>query len=66
MSSTLWRKWLNFVVGLILSIMTLGKKSPDPQLMQRLDYPASTQRMGLRFTEKLRDLFRRRWLKLHR
>lgn len=27
------------------------------------DYPTSTQRMGLRFTDRIRDTFRFRWLK---
>lgn len=33
---------------------------------RQLDFPTSTQRMGIRFTERLRDLWRPRWLKLRR
>ena len=66
MLSMIWRKWLNFAVGLFMSIMTLGKKRPDAQQLHRLDYSSSTRRMGLRFTENLRDRWRRRWLKLRR
>ena len=66
MLTILWRKWLSFIVGLIMSILTFDRKRPDARQMQRLDFSSSTQRMGLRFTENLRDRWRRRWLKLRR
>jgi hypothetical protein len=31
--------------------------------LRRHDYPVSTQRMGIRFTERIRDTFRFRWLR---
>jgi len=31
--------------------------------LRKQDYPISTQRMGIRFTERIRDTFRFRWLK---
>jgi hypothetical protein len=31
--------------------------------LRRHDYPVSTQRMGVRFTERMRDTFRFRWLR---
>ena len=49
-----------------MSILTFDRKRPDARQMQRLDFSSSTQRMGLRFTENLRDRWRRRWLKLRR
>ena len=57
-------KWLGFWVSLLLNLLTAGRAKPDPQRMQRLDFRTSTQRMGLRFTERLRDRWRRKWLKL--
>jgi len=42
-----------------------GKKN-DPQQVARMEFNTSTQKMGLRFTEKLRDGFRRRWLKIRK
>jgi len=31
--------------------------------LRKHDYSISTQRMGLRFTERIRDTFRFRWLR---
>lgn len=31
--------------------------------MQKIEFKTSTQRLGLRFTEKIRNIFRRKWLK---
>lgn len=31
--------------------------------LRKHDYPISTQHMGIRFTERIRDTFRFRWLK---
>lgn len=31
--------------------------------LKRQDFPVSTQRMGVRFTERIRDTFRFRWLR---
>ena len=31
--------------------------------LQKHDFPASTQRLGIRFTDSLRDFFRRRWIR---
>ena len=60
------RKWLQFVVAAFLSIITLGKKRPDARQTRQMEYSTSTQRMGLTFTKKIRDNWRRRWLKLRR
>jgi hypothetical protein len=31
--------------------------------MQKLEFKASTQRIGISFTDKIRDIFRHRWIK---
>jgi len=48
-----------------------GETRPVPkehleQAIRRLDFPTSTQRMGVRLTDRLRDLLRLRWLRPHR
>jgi hypothetical protein len=55
--------FLAFVAGLLLSIF--GKSPPGPTAadLQRAEFKTSTQRLGIRFTEKIRDIFRFRWLK---
>lgn len=55
--------WLGCVAGL-LSLLHIRRTSKvTPGDLRKHDYPASTQRMGLRFTERIRDTFRFRWLK---
>ncbi len=34
--------------------------------LKRTDFTTSTQRLGIRFGEKIRDVFRFRWLKISR
>jgi hypothetical protein len=33
-----------------------------PEDLRRADFPTSTQRLGIRFVERIRDVFRFRWL----
>ena len=61
-----WRKWVTFAVGLVMSLISNGPSHADAERMQRLDFTSSTQRMGVRLTERLRDLWRRRWFRLHK
>jgi|GEM_PF-955261 len=61
------KKWVSFAVGLILWLLIIGlSKKPGEKQLRRMEFSTSTQRMGLRFTEKLRDYWRRRWLRLYR
>ncbi len=54
---------LALFAGLLLSIF--GKSPPGPTTadLQRAEFKTSTQRLGIRFTEKIRDVFRLRWLR---
>jgi len=61
-----WRKWLNFWVGLILRIMTAGKVRADSRQMRQLDFRTSTRITGIRFTENLRNLWRKKWIRIKR
>jgi len=40
-------------------------KKPTIQDVTKMEFPASTQRMGVRFTERIRAVFRHIWLKKH-
>jgi hypothetical protein len=42
-----------------------GGRSPavTSRDLERHDFPISTQRMGVRFTERIRETFRFRWLR---
>lgn len=51
---------LGSVAGAIMNLFT--KKTP-PNHLKNADFPASTQKIGIRFTKKIRDKFRNKWLK---
>jgi predicted dienelactone hydrolase len=54
---------LALFASLLLSIF--GKSPPGPTTadLQQAEFKTSTQRLGIRFTERIRDVFRFRWLK---
>jgi hypothetical protein len=53
---------LGFWAGLALSWLTAGKPAVTQSDVRKLDFLTSSQKFGLRFTERLRDVFRFRWL----
>ena len=58
--SSLKNTWLAFWAG---RGMAHGQREVTSEDLRRTDFPASTQRMGVRFSEKIRDTFRFRWLR---
>jgi hypothetical protein len=56
--------FLGLLAGWLLSLF--GKSPPKPGIddLKRADFKTSTQRLGIRFSEKIRDVFRFRWLKV--
>jgi predicted dienelactone hydrolase len=54
---------LALFASLLLSIF--GKSPPGPTAadLQRAEFKTSTQRLGIRFTERIRDIFRLKWLR---
>jgi len=63
MSPTMNKKsLLGSIAGRIL--MLFGKKpKPTAEDFQKLDFKTSTQKIGIRFTEKIRNVFRFRWIR---
>ena len=59
---------INSFLGLIAGwILSLFGKSPRKSVvddLERADFKTSTQYLGVRFSEKIRDIFRFRWLKV--
>ncbi|MCK5174153.1 MAG: hypothetical protein KAR47_12235, partial [Planctomycetes bacterium] len=52
--------------GIILTVFGGGRREKQTQRdMQRLEFGASTQRIGVRFSEKIRNIYRHLWLKKH-
>jgi len=62
-----FRRKANTVLGYIASILAtvFGAKpvKPTAEDLKRTEFGASTQRLGVRFTERIRDVFRFKWLK---
>jgi hypothetical protein len=56
-------RWLGWAGGVFARLF--GRRIPPAtsEDLRRHDYPVSTQRMGVRFTERMRDTFRFRWLR---
>lgn len=60
------RKVRRALIGLAAGLLAgrrLRHKSVSSQDLYRKSFRTSTQRMGVRFTEGIRDTFRRRWLR---
>jgi hypothetical protein len=55
--------WLGCVAGLLSRLRLKRTPRMTSDDLRRHDYPISTQRMGIRFTERIRDTFRFHWLK---
>jgi hypothetical protein len=47
----------------LLSLFGKSPAKPAPDDLKRADFPTSAQRLGIRFSEKIRDVFRFKWLK---
>lgn len=56
--------WLGSLAGRLMCLFGRTKK-PTIQDMAKMEFPTGTQRMGVRFTERMRTVFRHIWLKKH-
>jgi len=53
---------IGFVAGLLAS--AFGKKHKvTAEDIKRMEFPTNTQRLGVRFTDRIRDVFRFKWIK---
>ena len=62
--STRTRKasWLGVLAGLAAYLPRRSRSRVTVSEMRSHDFPTSTQRLGVRFTERIRSTFRFRWL----
>ncbi len=49
--------------GRILSVFGRTQTKPTAEDLRRMEFKASTQHLGVRFTERVRDVFRFRWIR---
>jgi hypothetical protein len=54
---------LGLLAGGLLSIFGKSPAEPAADDFRKMDFKTSTQRLGVRFAEKIRQVFRFRWLK---
>jgi hypothetical protein len=55
--------FLGFLTAGFLSVFGKSSKKPTVDDLRRADFGSSTQRLGIRFSEKIRDVFRFKWLR---
>ena len=55
--------FFGLLVGGILLLFGRSPAKPTVEDLKRAEFKTSTQRMGLRFTERIREVFRFRWLR---
>ena len=53
------------IAGWILSLFGKGPGKPTSDDLSKAEFKTSTQRMGVRFSERIRDVFRFKWLRRH-
>ena len=56
--------FFRLVAGGLLSLFGRTPAKPGLDDLKRADFTTSTQRLGISFGEKIRDVFRFRWLKV--
>jgi len=55
--------FLGLLAGRILAMFGKRKIEPTSEDLKKAEFKASTQRIGFRFTRRLRNAFRARWIK---
>ena len=55
--------FLGFLGGIFLSLKTRSKTESNTEDLKQMEFRTSTQKLGLRFTERIRDVFRFKWIR---
>jgi hypothetical protein len=50
-------------MGVLSSVFGKSSRKPTMTDLQRADFKTSTQRLGISFTERIREIFRHRWIR---
>jgi hypothetical protein len=53
----------NLKISFVIFISSLFKKKLKSKNLKEIDFSTSTQKIGVRFTDRIRDIFRHRWVK---
>lgn len=65
LTKTDFRKSARFgwLAGLLMGVFLPRKSKPDAACLKKVDFPASTQKIAPTMSDKIRDVFRRRWIR---
>jgi len=55
---------LGLLAGWLLWVRSKPKAKITPSDLRRAEFKTSTQRLGIRFVESIRDVFRFRWIRM--
>jgi hypothetical protein len=55
--------FIGLLAGGLLSLFGKSPAKPTNDDLRRMEFKTSTQRLGIRFTERIRRIFRFRWIK---
>ena len=53
----------NLKISFVIFISSIFKKKLKSKNLKEVDFSTSTQKIGVRFTDRIRDIFRYRWVK---
>ena len=56
--------FLSLLAAGLLTVFGKSPAKPTTDDLSRMDFKSSTQRLGIRFSKKIRDVFRFRWIKV--
>ncbi len=60
---TKFNSFIGAVAGCFLSVFVKSPPKPTSEDLSRAEFKTSTQRLGVRFTDKIRNVFRFKWIK---
>jgi len=50
------------LISLVVFVSSFFRTKPKSDDLKKLDFSSSTQKMGLSFTDKIRNTFRHKWI----
>ncbi len=51
------------IVSAFMAFFTSKRQKADSETMEKLDFPASTKKMGVHMNDKVRNSWRHKWIK---
>jgi hypothetical protein len=55
--------FFSFLSAIIIGLFSNKRRKPIEDDFKRIDFSTSTQRLGIHFPDKIRDVFRFKWIK---